>query len=231
MSSISSDDEPEGEVILYSPISRATRVSPVPKEDLKKSQSAPAKGYAVTIFKGGWTPEDWRDWCSSKVPNLPICEYIFGLEMCPKSSIWHLQCYFNFEKKIRAFPVLKEVFGETIHIEKARASKYFNYRYCTKDKDFLTNMEPPEEIKKRWIKFDNYIKDFEGFEPNAIQDVQDKMCRMMFQEKSHEVIVSRLKRTEIAQAIFLFLSEAIHLPERSETSDEQIRRQRRLLKL
>lgn len=230
MSSISSDDEPEGEVILFSPLTRATRESPVPKSDSKKSQSAPAKGYAVTIFKGGWTPEDWRDWCSSKVPKLPICKYIFGLEKCPKSSIWHLQCYFNFDKKIRAFPILKEVFGETIHIEKARASLYFNYKYCSKDKDFLTNMEAPEDRKKRWLRFDDYIKDFEDFEPSILQDVQDKMARMMFQDKTHEVIVSRLKRTEIAQAIFLYLSEAIHLPERSETSEEQIRRQRHLMK-
>lgn len=230
MSSISSLDEPEGEVILYSPLSRATRVSPVSKSDSKKSQCAPAKGYAVTIFKGGWTPENWRAWCSSKVPKLPICEYIFGLEKCPKSSIWHLQCYFNFDKKIRAFPILKEVFGDTIHIEKARASKFFNYRYCTKEKDFFTNMTPPDEIKKKWNKFDTYIKDFLELDPKQVQDVQDEMARMMFQEKSHEVIVSRLKRTEIAQAIFLFLSEAIHLPERSETSDELMKRQRRMMK-
>lgn len=229
MSSDSSGDEVEGEVILGLPLTPATRESTPSKKD---KQVSPAKGWAVTIFKGDWTPENWRDWFGSKVPLIPICKYIAGLEKCPKTGKFHLQCYFNFDEKIRAFMPLKKAFDDSIFIEKAKAKEYFNYKYCSKEKDFLTNYErEPVLVKKNWRSFEVYIRDFVAVVANQVQDVQDHMARLMFQERTYEVIISRQRRQEIAEAIFLYLTESNRLPERRETSEEQIQRQRNLMRM
>ncbi len=88
--------------------------------------------------------------------NYSEGEYYDLVELCKKQNWWyvigkeigtngtpHLQCYIEHKKSgncIRWDTVTKAV-GDGIHNEKAKGSKAQNLAYCSKDGDFVTNIE------------------------------------------------------------------------------------------
>ncbi len=79
--------------------------------------------------------------------------YIVGKEK-GKDGTPHLQGYFEL-KDGKTFSAIKKIKGfRRIHIEKAKGSKQQNYTYCSKDGDFITNIEPKmtkEEKRKAML--------------------------------------------------------------------------------
>lgn len=70
--------------------------------------------------------------------ELSSAEYVIGKEV-GESGTRHLQGYVRF-KNAKSFEVLKKIMPEA-HIEKCKGKHEDNIKYCTKDGDFLTNMD------------------------------------------------------------------------------------------
>ena len=74
--------------------------------------------------------------------------YIIGKEV-GEGGTPHLQCYIEF-KNARNFNAIKKLIPRA-HIEKAKGSAKDNYNYCSKDGDFISNMDfssPIDKIKQ-----------------------------------------------------------------------------------
>lgn len=72
--------------------------------------------------------------------------YIIGREIGANGTR-HLQGYINFEKPFRPIQnkIFKEICGSRIHWEKCRGNEEQNYNYCSKDNNFVTNIEEPKK--------------------------------------------------------------------------------------
>lgn len=66
--------------------------------------------------------------------------WIIGKEICPETKRQHLQCYFRFKNQKR-FSTMKSALPGA-HIETAKADDQANYKYCSKEGDFKTNITP-----------------------------------------------------------------------------------------
>lgn len=194
--------------------------SPRSKTD-KKTQVAPCKGYAVTIYD---FPEDWKTWISSKVPHSESL-YIFGLEKCPTTEKFHLQGYLHFHKKCRAFNKIKEWLGESVHIEKARKPAANNVKYCSKDGDYITTFKTE---KKKWLNFEDYIDDFGDC--LDLRSAQLKMARLMFIDKSYCLIMQEKRRIEICEMIWRYNTASDRFNEVEDTFEEERNRMQLLKK-
>lgn len=73
--------------------------------------------------------------------------FVIGLEICPTTGKKHVQGYIEFDKKIRPLEnkVIKEILPNA-HWEKAIGSKEENYNYCTKEKNYRTNIKLPRPL-------------------------------------------------------------------------------------
>lgn len=60
---------------------------------------------------------------------------IYGRETAPTTGTRHLQGFINFKSK-REFSVVKQLCGESSHIERANGDDLANQEYCRKDGDF-----------------------------------------------------------------------------------------------
>lgn len=93
-----------------------------------------------------------RKWCftennyeNKKVEQLTTlfskekCQYIIGKEV-GESGTPHLQGYVEF-KNPRSFLSMKKMIGNKVHLEKARGTTRQNYDYCSKDSNFVSNMD------------------------------------------------------------------------------------------
>lgn len=65
-------------------------------------------------------------------------QYVWGFEMGEEKTP-HIQGYLEFKNAV-SFTKMKKLFPRA-HIEKARGSSKSNYDYCTKDGDFISNMD------------------------------------------------------------------------------------------
>lgn len=74
----------------------------------------------------------------TQVVSLPN-QYVFGKEIGEEKGTPHIQGYIKW-KNARTFASMKKMFP-TAHIEKAKGTPKQNYTYCTKDGDFITNMD------------------------------------------------------------------------------------------
>lgn len=81
---------------------------------------------------------------------------LFGKEKAPETGTEHLQGYVNLKSGC-SLKSLKKKLGERCHIEKAKGSVEDNYKYCTKDGNYLEFGEKPldpsekgEKEVKRW---------------------------------------------------------------------------------
>lgn len=101
-----------------------------------------------------------RAWCftcfDDKNYNLSIFEsllkskgrFIVGLETCPTTNRKHFQGYINCKNPI-FFNSLVKTLPKGTHVEKAKGSDEDNYKYCSKEGNFISNMV----IKKSAGKF------------------------------------------------------------------------------
>lgn len=71
--------------------------------------------------------------------------YIIGKEVAPTTGMKHLQVYLYYDND-RTFVEMKNKF-KTAHIEKAKGTPKHNAVYCSKEKDFITNMDIPKAKK------------------------------------------------------------------------------------
>lgn len=61
---------------------------------------------------------------------------VYGRETAPTTGTPHLQGYVNFRTK-RAFNAIKELLGQSAHIESAKGTDQQNRTYCIKGGDFV----------------------------------------------------------------------------------------------
>lgn len=103
-------------------------------------------------------------------------EYIIGKEGNSEEKTQHLQIYFKY-KNARSFMSMKKIFPRG-HIEKAKGSPKDNYIYCSKEKDFITNMSITTVREKgiqlclteyenvNWYKYQLDVLEIIGKKPN-----------------------------------------------------------------
>lgn len=112
----------------------------------KRQKCSPAKYWCFTWFNQS---DDWQQQFTDQQHKL--AGYIIGKEICPKTSTPHLQGWIHAAKKLRPTEL---GMPKKIHWEVARGSPQQNYKYCTKDGDFVTwgtgeDAKPKEEFKKK----------------------------------------------------------------------------------
>lgn len=76
--------------------------------------------------------------------TLECHKYIFALET-GKSGTPHIQGYVSF-KNAKSFSAMKKKYP-TAHIEAAKGDEKSNFKYCSKDGDYITNMTFDEDFK------------------------------------------------------------------------------------
>lgn len=117
----------EGGVILKPPLKRTN----------------PRKNWCFTL--NNYTDEEY----GSIVPHFEgLGKYIIGKEI-GENGTPHLQGFLSANKKVR-FETLKKVYPR-LHLEASRGSMKQNYEYCSKDGDFVSNIEfePETHIYKK----------------------------------------------------------------------------------
>lgn len=77
--------------------------------------------------------------------TLHGCKYVIGKEM-GENKTPHLQCYIEYKNAV-SFNKLKKTFPKA-HIEKAKGNPKQNYEYCSKEGDFITNMDFKTPLEK-----------------------------------------------------------------------------------
>lgn len=83
-------------------------------------------------------------------------QYVIGKEVGEEGTP-HLQGYFEC-KSPKKFSMVKRWLGDRAHIEKAKGSQEQNYKYCTKDGEFVTNIDnrSPQEVEDAAILEEEY---------------------------------------------------------------------------
>lgn len=156
-------------------------------------------------------------------------EYIFGKEGEEKTP--HIQGYIHFKNAV-SFSSMKKKFP-TAHIEKAKGSKLDNYKYCSKEGNFISNMDfstPQEKIIKQIL--DSEYKDvkWKDWQKNIlvkIEEPPDKrkihwyweptgnvgksyLCKYIVMK--YNVIIADGKKDNIFHSIFKMINEEEKIP-------------------
>lgn len=77
--------------------------------------------------------------------NATLFKYIvYGREHAPSTGTKHLQGYGNLKRPTR-FSSIKQIIGETAHIETARGTDQHNKEYCEKSGDHWSSGEPTRQ--------------------------------------------------------------------------------------
>lgn len=67
--------------------------------------------------------------------GIPYWYCIAGKEICPNTGAFHLQCYIQFKNQVRLSKIKK--IDNQSHWENARGSFEENFKYCSKDKNYI----------------------------------------------------------------------------------------------
>lgn len=107
---------------------------------LPPSRTNPSKKWCFTYFC-----KDTDDFGSFE----KVCKdlgkwYIVGLETCPTTGKKHWQGYIEFKEKCRPIEKMKS-FLPNAHWEKNRGSQEENFKYCSKEKFFFSNIRILED--------------------------------------------------------------------------------------
>lgn len=103
---------------------------------------AMARKWCYTLCN--WTVEEY-DVLKCAMTTDKIKWYIIGKEVCPTTGTPHLQGFFEFNVRNRPSSLK---LSKRIHFEpKCKGSVEDNYRYCSKEGDFVSNIECDEVIK------------------------------------------------------------------------------------
>lgn len=133
MKSSSSSISSKGGVILEPPFVK------------KKKQISPAKSWCFTL--NNWTESEY----SSIVPILRSkCDkWVLGKEIGEECGTPHIQGFLRFKTKARPLSVFN--FTDRIIWKKCKGSDNDNFKYCTKDKDYISEgfPKPPTTILRK----------------------------------------------------------------------------------
>lgn len=101
--------------------------------------------------------------------------YIIGKEV-GKEGTPHLQGYFYHRNQTR-WSTLKKL-NPRMHLEKARSDIETNYNYCSKEGNFVTNIEPPKKSAKELLeeKTERVLKQYENVEWKPFQKKCINIC-------------------------------------------------------
>lgn len=165
-----------------------------------------------------------------KVHALTTNKYIIGKEI-GKNGTPHLQCYLQYKNAIR-FSNLKKLFP-TAHIEKAKGTDKQNYDYCSKEGNFISNIDcrsiidiEKQEILNdeykdvKWKKWQQHIIDIINNKPDRrkIHWVYDEdgnvgksyLCKYLATTKN--IIIADGKKDNIYHSIFKMINEDKKIP-------------------
>jgi hypothetical protein len=113
----------------------------------QKPRDSQMKRWCLTL--NNWSESEYAD--IFNFVGVNGAKYIIGKEIGEKNNIPHLQMYIEFREKVR-FTQIKKLKGfERTHIEISKGTPDQNYKYCSKDGDFITNIILKEEPIKVMI--------------------------------------------------------------------------------
>lgn len=115
-------------------------------------QISPANAWCFTL--NNWTENEFKFLSSTLIKNKEKYFYIIGKEVGDGGTP-HLQGYIALKakkKKFRPLPtfeILRENNKNAMHFERAKGNRDQNYKYCSKDGNFITNIDcrTRDEIK------------------------------------------------------------------------------------
>lgn len=144
--SVSGIENPEtlgGGVILNPPPVPASPDVKTKKEEKHKTQkNIRCRKWVFTL--NNYTNEEVEELIEKLESKNRI--YIMGKETAPTTGTPHIQGYIE-SKNPMTFDQIKGL-NNRMNIQKARGTLEQNWAYCTKDGDYLTNIDPPTEKKK-----------------------------------------------------------------------------------
>nr|WAE43155.1 MAG: replication associated protein [Cressdnaviricota sp.] len=79
------------------------------------------------------------------------CKYIIGREVAPTTGTKHLQIYCSFVNPISLNTLKNMKLSNKAHIEKAKGNQNQNFKYCSKEGTFVTNMENIEQARAEYF--------------------------------------------------------------------------------
>lgn len=94
-----------------------------------------ARAWCFTL--NNYTEDEWRQ--CIEVFESRNYDYIIGKEECPTTGTKHLQGYFRTKKSAIRFSTAKNI-NKRMHLESARGTIEENYKYCSKDNNYTTNI-------------------------------------------------------------------------------------------
>lgn len=141
--------------------------------------------------------------------------YILGEEICPTTKKKHIQAYFEFENRVRPLEKYKHWKG---HWTRRRGTREDNMVYCSKDGNYITNINEGTKLKvlsKEEIKMksekekENKIirmileKDNEELtEWERFELCEKEIYKLMYKEKTIRAIKSKIRREEYELHIY-----------------------------
>lgn len=137
-------------------------------------------------------------------PDAYGCRYvIFGREFCPTTKVRHLQGFFYFKNALTLSGVKKKLgrgFNH-IHLEIARGSIEDNEKYCSKDGDFESIGERPQQGKRSDL--DEIKAQLDG--GASLKDIAvSNFSQWCYHRRSFQEYVETMSRPELRPELEVF---------------------------
>ena len=183
---------------------------------------------SICFTLNNYTEEEWSE-MTNLVQDSSIKQYCVGKEI-GKEGTPHLQGYFQF-KNPKRWNAVKAMLPRA-HIEKAKGSPQDNLKYCSKEGDYITNMDlivTQAEMKKRllqeiyngvvWKGWQVDILDMlEGEEPPHARKIfwywepdgnigKTFLCKYIAMK--HETIICEGKKNDVFNQIQKFIEKGV----------------------
>lgn len=162
-------------------------------------------------------------------------EYIIGKEIGEETKTPHLQGYIRFAQG-KTFNATKKLIGEKAHLEEAKGSREDNYKYCSKQGDFITNIvlkptsETHEESYEKYMikKYNNVV--WKPWQQSIIELIDEeaderkvywyyetegntgKSFLTRYLDWKHDAIIANGKQSDVFNQYKLFLEEKKRQP-------------------
>lgn len=112
----------------------------------------------VVFTLNNWTNEEYEK--IKYLANTQTQYFCIGKEV-GENNTPHLQGYLEFKNAIK-FKTLKDVCNR-LHLEKAKGNKIENFNYCSKDGNYISNIQAPKPIK--------IIKDLRDWQQKLLEKI------------------------------------------------------------
>ena len=124
-----------------------------------------SRGWCWTL--NNYSEEEYENMKNTNTVNtLKILKYVIGREI-GKNGTAHLQGYYYF-KSPKKFKQIKEI-NNRAHWEAAKGNPEQNYKYCSKEGDYIEYGYTTEK-KKRWSVFDTWNVEIDGYNEESARD-------------------------------------------------------------